>query len=238
MPESTPRIAVIGMGKMGRAVAELAREREWPVVAMIDASANRDGSGITPERLEGANVAIEFTTPRSAPANIRACARAACPVVVGTTGWYDEREAVERDVLLAGGAMLWSPNFSLGVNLFWQVAELAARLAARVPALDAHIVEVHHSAKLDAPSGTALELQRRGSAGLGREIPVTSVRTGAVPGTHELILDAPFEQIRITHEARDRRTFAEGALIAAQWLIGRHGVYTMGDLFISETIPS
>jgi 4-hydroxy-tetrahydrodipicolinate reductase len=134
--------------------------------------------------------------------------------------------------------MLWSPNFSLGVNLFWQVAELAARMAARIPALDAHIIEVHHAAKRDAPSGTALELQRRASAALGREIPVTSVRTGAVPGTHELLFDAPFEQIRITHEARDRRTFAEGALTAARWLVGRHGIFTMSDLLLSEALPS
>jgi 4-hydroxy-tetrahydrodipicolinate reductase len=238
MPQTTPRIAVIGMGKMGRAVAELARARGWPVVATIDAAANSGGSGITRERLADATVAIEFTTPDAAPANIRACARAGCPVVVGTTGWYGEREHVERDVLVANGAMLWSPNFSLGVNLFWQVAELAARLAARVPALDAHIVETHHAAKLDAPSGTALELQRRSSGALGREIPVTSIRTGAVPGTHELLLDAPFEQIRVTHEARDRRTFAEGALTAAHWLIGRHGIFTMSDFLLSEARPA
>jgi 4-hydroxy-tetrahydrodipicolinate reductase len=238
MPATAPRIAVIGMGKMGRAVAELARERAWPVVATIHSSENSDGSGITRERLGGATVAIEFTTPHAAPANIRACARAGCPVVVGTTGWYDERSHVERDVLLADGAMLWSPNFSLGVHLFWQVAELAAQLASRIPALDAHIVETHHAAKRDAPSGTALELQRRSTAALGREIPVTSVRTGAVPGTHELLLDAPFEQIRITHEARDRRTFAEGALTAAHWIIGRHGIFTMSDLLLAETRPA
>ncbi|HEU4641518.1 MAG TPA: dihydrodipicolinate reductase C-terminal domain-containing protein [Gemmatimonadaceae bacterium] len=235
---TVPRIAVIGLGKMGRAVAQLAEEREWPVVATFGADDARDGEGITRESLGDAEVAIEFTTPAAAPRNIRACVRAGCPVVVGTTGWYDERERVERDVLAANGALLWSPNFSLGVNLFWQVAEMAARLASRVPGFDAHIVETHHAAKRDAPSGTALELARLGSAALGREIPVTSVRIGHVPGTHELLLDAPFEQIQIRHVARDRRVFAEGALTAARWLVGRHGVFTMRDLLLSEAPPA
>lgn len=235
---TVPRIAVIGLGKMGRAVAQLAEEREWPVVATFGADDARDGEGITRESLGDAEVAIEFTTPAAAPGNIRACVRAGCPVVVGTTGWYDERERVERDVLAANGALLWSPNFSLGVNLFWQVAEMAARLASRVPGFDAHIVETHHAAKRDAPSGTALELARLGSAALGREIPVTSVRIGHVPGTHELLLDAPFEQIQIRHVARDRRVFAEGALTAARWLVGRHGVFTMRDLLLSEAPPA
>ena len=223
---------------MGLVVKQLAAERGWPVVAAIGSRGNDSGAAITAERLGGADVAIEFTTPAAAPANIRACARAGCPVVVGTTGWYDERERVEGDVLLANGAMLWAPNFALGVNLYWQVAELAAKLARRVPGLDAHIVETHHAAKRDAPSGTAAELARLGSAALGRDIPVTSIRTGSVPGTHELVLDAPFEQIRLEHVARDRRVFADGALHAATWLIGRHGVFTMRDLLVAEYQPA
>jgi 4-hydroxy-tetrahydrodipicolinate reductase len=232
---SGPRLALIGMGRMGRSIAQLAGERGWPVVATFDEAANPGGRGLTRERLAGAEVAIEFTTPRAAPVNIRACARAGCPVVVGTTGWDAERSEVEREVLEAGGAMLWSPNFALGVNLFWQVAELAARLAGRVTGFDAHILEVHHAAKRDAPSGTALELARVTSAAWGSEIPITSVRTGSVPGTHELLLDAPFEQIRIEHVARDRRVFAEGALAAAQWLVGRRGIFTLRDLLTERT---
>jgi 4-hydroxy-tetrahydrodipicolinate reductase len=108
---SPPRIAVIGTGKMGRVVRQLATERGWPVVAAIGSRDNERGTAITAETLAGAEVAVEFTTPAAAPANIRACARAGCPVVVGTTGWYDEREHVERDVLLANGAMLWASNF-------------------------------------------------------------------------------------------------------------------------------
>lgn len=231
---SAPRVAIIGHGKMGRAVEQLAIEHGWTVTAIIDAGANHHGTGITPGSLAGANVAIEFTTGRAAPANVRACVHAACPVVSGTTGWDAERARVEEDVLTGAGALLWSPNFSIGVNLFWQVAEVAARLAGRTRSFDAHIVETHHAAKRDAPSGTAIALQRLATAAFGSEIPVSSVRVGAVPGTHELLLDAAFEQIRVVHEARDRRVFAEGALAAAQWLIGRRGVYTMRDFLLAE----
>ncbi len=180
-------------------------------------------------------MAIEFTTPEAAPANILACARAGCPVVSGTTGWDRARGDVEREVLAAGGTLFWSPNFSIGVNLFWQIAEEAARLVGRIGGFDAHIVETHHTAKKDAPSGTAIELHRRVRGGLAREVPVTSVRVGSVPGTHELVFDAAFEQLRLEHVARDRRVFAEGALAAARWVIGRRGIFTMRDLLMTET---
>ena len=231
---STARLAVIGHGRMGRAIEELAAAHGWTVTAVIDAGANHDGGGITARSLGNADAAIEFTTGGAAPANVRACVRAGCPVVSGTTGWDAERPRVEEDVLAGNGAMLWSPNFAIGVNLFWQVAELAARLAGRAKSFDAHIVEMHHAAKRDAPSGTALALQRLASTAFGSDIPVSSVRVGAVPGTHELLLDAAFEQIRVVHEARDRRVFAQGALLAARWLVGRRGVYTMRDFLLSE----
>lgn len=235
---SAPRLAIIGHGKMGAAAEQLAIAHGWVVSAVITADANPEGAGITPSSLGGADVAVEFTTAHAAPANVRACVRAACPVVVGSTGWDAERARVEEDVLAGGGAMLWSPNFSIGVHLFWQVAELAARLAGRTNRFDAHIVETHHAAKRDAPSGTALALERLATEAFGGDIPVTSVRVGAVPGTHELLLDAAFEQIRVVHEARDRRVFAEGALAAARWLIGRRGVYTMRDVLLTEVPPA
>ncbi|HEU4631546.1 MAG TPA: dihydrodipicolinate reductase C-terminal domain-containing protein [Gemmatimonadaceae bacterium] len=232
---SAPRLALVGTGKMGRAVRALAQERGWPVVAEIGAADNPGGAALTRDRLAGAEVAVEFTTPAAAPDNAIACARAGVPVVVGTTGWLAERERVAAAVREAEGALFWAPNFSVGVHVFWRVAEYAAALMARLPAFDAHIVETHHAAKQDAPSGTALELQRRAAAALGRPIPATSVRVGAVPGTHELLFDGAFEQLRLTHEARDRRTFAEGALLAAGWLAeawgaGRRGIFTMDDL--------
>ena len=127
-----------------------------------------------------------------------------------------------------GGAFLWAPNFSIGVALFARITEDAARLVARTGAgFDAHIVETHHKAKLDAPSGTARMLASRAASALGRDVGVTSVRTGSVPGEHEIIFDAPFEQIRLTHVARDRRVFAAGALMAARWLRGKRGVFTL-----------
>lgn len=231
---SAPRLALIGHGKMGRAAEQLAIEHGWTVTAVIDAAANRDGAGITRTSLGDADVAVEFTAGDAAPANVRACMRAGCPVVTGTTGWDAERTRVEEEILAGDGAMLWSPNFSIGVNIFWQVAELAAHLAGRTKSFDAHILETHHAAKRDAPSGTALALKRLATAAFGSDIPVSSVRIGAVPGTHELLLDAAFEQIRVVHEARDRRVFAEGALAAARWLIGRRGVYTMRDFLLAE----
>jgi len=235
---TAPRLALIGHGKMGRAVEQLAAQHGWTVAAIVDAAENRDGAGITARSLAGAHVAVDFTTAPAVPANVRACVRAGCPVVVGTTGWDAERPRLEQEVLAAGGAMLHSPNFSLGVNLFWQVAELAAHLAGRTGTFDAHIIETHHAAKRDAPSGTAITLQRLATAAFGGQIPVSSVRVGAVPGTHELLLDGAFEQIRVVHEARDRRVFAEGALSAARWLIGRRGVYTMRDLLTAEVPPA
>lgn len=224
------RLAVIGTGRMGALVSQLAPERGFAVVATIGAADNEGGRGITGETLAGAQVAIEFTLPRAAAANARACAAAGCPVVVGTTGWGAEQPAVEDAVRSAGSAMLTAANFSVGANMLFRLAADAGRLVRRFAEFDAQIVETHHAAKKDAPSGTALSLEREAAAALGRAIPIASVRVGSVPGTHELILDAPFEQIRLTHEARDRRVFAEGALVAARWLVGRRGVFTMADV--------
>ena len=223
------RVALIGMGKMGRAIALLAPERGFNVVAEIDPT-NASAGVVTRETLGDAEVAIEFTVPGAAPANIRACVAAGCPVVVGTTGWYDQLPAVRAEVERANGALLTAPNFSVGVAIFDRVVSEAARLFGVVPGFDAHLIETHHNEKKDAPSGTAVSLARTAEAAMGRPIPITSVRLGSVPGTHELVFDAPFEQVRLVHEARDRRVFAEGALVAARWLVGRTGVYGMQDV--------
>jgi 4-hydroxy-tetrahydrodipicolinate reductase len=227
-------LALIGMGKMGRALATLAPERGFRVVAELD-PARPDYAGITRDSLRGAQVAIEFTTPEAAPANVRACGAAGCPVVVGTTGWYDQLQTISSEIARAGGAMLTAPNFSVGVAVFDRVVAEAARLFGRLEGFDAHLVETHHAAKKDAPSGTAGALAKSASAALGRTIPVTSIRTGHVPGTHEVVFDAPFEQVRLVHEARDRRVFAEGALVAARWLVGRRGVFTLADVLAGST---
>lgn len=232
---TAPRLALIGLGRMGRTVRQLAQERGWPVVAELGGADNAGGRAITRERLAGAEVAIEFSTPAAAPGNVVACARAGCPVVVGTTGWDEHHAEVARLVRELDGAVFRAANFSMGVHVFWRAATELARAVGALPGYDAHILETHHAAKRDAPSGTALELQHRVAGALGRPVPVTSVRVGAVPGTHELLVDGPFEQLRLEHVARDRRVFAEGALLAAAWLAaawqaGRRGMFDMDDL--------
>jgi 4-hydroxy-tetrahydrodipicolinate reductase len=228
---SALRFAIIGPGKMGKAVADLARASGIDVVAMLGA-----GSVIGVESLAGADVAIEFTEPAAAAANARACILAGCPVVVGTTGWYQELPEISRLVSENGGSMVWSPNFSLGVHAVARMMRRAGEIVANIPTFDAVLVETHHAEKKDAPSGTARMLQERFAEGSGRQIPITSVRVGSVPGTHALILDGRFEQIVISHEARDRRVFAEGALVAARWLIGRTGVFTLDDVLSDEEV--
>ena len=218
-------LAIIGMGKMGRALEQLAPERGFRVVAVI-----HHELAITKESLNGADVAIEFTTPSAAAPNALACASAGCPVVVGTTGWYDQLPTVRRVVEQSGGALLTAPNFSVGVAIFDRVVAEAARLFADQPFFDGHLIETHHTAKKDAPSGTAASLARTAEAASGKPMPITSVRVGSVPGTHEVVFDGAFEQVRLVHEARDRRVFAEGALAAARWLVGRTGVFTMHDV--------
>lgn len=223
-----PAIAVIGDGKMGRLIGQLVQERGWHLTAMLGSEHNAGGAGITRRALGDPDVAIEFTEPASAVPNIMACIHEGVPVVVGTTGWYSSLPIISEAVVEEGASLLWAPNFSIGVNLFVELAREAARIMAK-SGFSAALVETHHSAKKDAPSGTALAITNA-MKDFGREIPVTSVRTGSVPGTHELIFDAQFEQIIMQHEARDRRVFADGALRAAEWLRGKQGVFTMRDV--------
>jgi 4-hydroxy-tetrahydrodipicolinate reductase len=154
---------------------------------------------------------------------------AGCAVVCGTTGWDAERATVSDEVRRLGGALVWAPNFSLGVHLFTKLVAEAAR-RARAAGLDAHLVETHHATKKDAPSGTARHVADAAERASGSKMPITSVRVGKVPGTHEVIFDGAFEQLRLVHQARDRRVFALGALVAAQWIGGRHGVFSLDDV--------
>lgn len=223
-----PAIAVIGAGKMGRLIGQMIQERGWHLTAMLGSEHNQGGSGITRRDLGDPDVAIEFTEPGAAVSNIMACIHEGVPVVVGTTGWYSSLPVITEAAVEEGATLLWAPNFSVGVNLFVELARQAARIMSQ-SGFSAALIETHHSAKKDAPSGTALAITHA-MKDLGREVPVTSVRTGSVPGTHELIFDAPFEQIIMRHEARDRRVFADGALRAAEWVRGKKGVFTMRDV--------
>ncbi len=229
------RVALIGMGRMGAAIDALASHRGCVVVARLDVDDMQ--SGLTPGALGGAEVAIEFTQPSSAVANAIACLHAGCPVVIGTTGWSEHRPSLTAAIEVTGVSALWSPNFSLGVQLFLSIAEDAARRLRALAEFDVHVVETHHSAKQDAPSGTGLAISEVMGEALGHAVGVTSVRVGSVPGTHEIIIDAPFEQIRLLHEARDRRVFADGALTAARWLARTEtpSLYTMRDVLAPRT---
>lgn len=226
------RIAIVGDGKMGRSIAELARTSGCEVVAVLGRESTADG--LTRSLLNGAEVVIEFTRPEECARLVRGALTLGVPVVSGTTGWDEERAKVEAEVRAGGvGAFLWAPNFALGVHLFAHVVADAARRFGRGRGgrnFGMHIIETHHQEKLDAPSGTGKWLADVVARESGSMPPVTSVRTGYVPGTHEIIFDGPFEQVRLVHEARDRRIFAAGAIEGAKWIVGRRGVFSIDDL--------
>lgn len=224
----TIRAAVIGHGRMGRWVEALAPDRGIDVVSVLGRDAMA-GSGA--DTLRNVDVAIEFTLPGAAVDNIRACVQAGCPVVVGTSGWYDRLDDVGDFVEADGGTVLWAENFSPGYVITRALAKRMAALAAENEAYDMHLVEWHHAAKVDAPSGTARRLHDEVSGVFPRPVGVTSVRTGQIPGTHELTVDGTFDRVVLRHEVRDRRVFADGALLAARWLHGRGpGLYSIDDL--------
>ena len=225
---ASPRIAILGMGRMGREVEGLARERGIEVAARLDVEEIADRKAAL-AALSGVQVTVEFTTPDAAVANIELCLEARCPVVVGTTGWYERLDEVRARVAQAGGSLLYAPNFSVGVALLKALSERAGQLLSGLEGFDVHITDTHHAAKKDAPSGTALLLKSALDRG-GHDVPITSIRTGSVPGRHEVCIDAAYEQVLLVHEARSRRVFADGALRAALWLRGRTGVYTMDDV--------
>ena len=224
------RIAIVGFGRMGRAVQSVATARGHDVALTI-------GRGeLETSSLSGVDVAIEFTAPDAAADNLIRLAHSKVPTVSGTTGWFarlDEvRAAFERENI----GLVYAPNFSLGVQLLLRVAREMGRLAAARPEFEAWIVETHHSRKRDAPSGTAKALQNALRAeDHDRPYPVTSIRAGDVPGTHSLTFDAPGESLELTHTARERSVFATGAVVAAEWLT-EHPISGVRD-FASVVFP-
>ena len=216
-------IALIGYGKMGHAVEALAKARGHKVTLAID----RDDPW--PERIE-ANVAIEFTTPATAVDNIKRCLAMGLPTVSGTTGWnarYDEVAAYCREV---SGALFTASNFSIGMNIMFALNERLAQLMKSHPEYTASISETHHIHKLDAPSGTAITLREQIVPFVAQEVPIASHRIGEVPGTHTVTYDSKVDTITLTHEAHSREGLAQGALLAAEWIVGRKGCFTMKDL--------
>lgn len=229
------KLAIVGYGRMGRALERLAPARGHRVSLVLDENENADAAGLTADRLADADVVLEFTAPAAAAANLMALARLGCRVVSGTTGWERERAAVDAAFAAGSGALLHSPNFSIGVQLFLRVAEELGRRFQHRPEFQAFVVETHHAGKLDAPSGTARLLAARlRAADPDRPFPVSSIRAGHAPGTHEVAYDAPLETVRLTHEARNRDVFAAGALTAAEWLAGRRGIFTLDQMLFEE----
>ena len=214
---------------MGKIVERLAPEHGFEVVGRLDDTNNIGGVGIP--GAPGADVAIEFSVPSAVAENLPKLAARGMNVVIGTTGWH-EHEAKMRQVALDGGiGVVAASNFSLGVALFEALAERAATLFAPYPQYGAWIHEIHHAAKKDAPSGTAITLQRAMEhAGYGHRIDMASSRAGSVPGTHTIGFDGPFETITMTHTNRDRSAFAQGALQAARWVNGRSGWFGIKDV--------
>ena len=232
---STVALALLGHGRMGRAVEQIAAARGFDVRLIVTGELGRSGAGFEPARFKGVDVAVEFTSPPVVVENIRRVAGLGCNLVVGTTGWGDRLEQVRQIVERAGIGMVYGSNFSLGAQLFFKVAEAAAAMFAGFPMYEPYIAETHHRFKKDAPSGTALELKRRIQPSFGeREVAVGSIRAGYVPGIHELGFDSEADTVILRHTARGRLGFAEGALYAARWVRGKKGLFTFGDLFASN----
>jgi len=224
---STP-LAIVGTGKMGRLIEQLAPEHGFEVRARFDIP---NIAELSRETLNGAGVAIEFTAPSAAPENLRRLAALGVNSVCGTTGWYDHLPQVRNAVAASGAALVYAPNFSIGVNLFIETVARAAALFAHHPEYEAWGWEIHHSAKKDAPSGTLKKLAEeiRG-AGFTGSLTLSANRAGAHTGTHEIGFDSPADTITLRHTARSREGFAHGALLAARWIAGKKGVFEFREI--------
>jgi 4-hydroxy-tetrahydrodipicolinate reductase len=225
------KIALVGYGKMGRLIEQLAPEYDCEVALKLDEFNNAEYSGITPENFKGIDVAIEFSVPSATVENVERLAALGVNVVVGTTGWTEHMDRVKSAVERHNTGLVWSPNYSVGVNVFFRLVSEAAKLLVDQPEYGAWAWEIHHSTKKDAPSGTLLKLvDKMKKSGYVRPIDVSSNRAGAHPGTHEIGFDSSADTITMRHTARSREGFARGALKAAQWVAGKKGVHEFSEV--------
>ena len=242
------KIALIGYGKMGKLLEHFAQERGHEICITIDAV---NASDIRSERFKEADVAIEFSVPHAALEHIYDAFEADVPIVVGTTGWYDELAAVEQKCRVGNNTLLYASNFSVGVNVFFYVNKVLAKLMNRYPQYDVQVEEIHHTQKLDAPSGTAITIAEGILDGLERkntwvnevigqqddvivkpnELLIESHRIEEVPGTHTVIYSSEVDELEFKHTAHSRAGFALGAILAAEWLHGKKGFYSIQDMF-------
>jgi len=234
------KIALIGYGKMGKTIDQLAQAAGHEVVLRIDVSNSTD---LNRSALASADVAIEFTRPESAFNNIVTCLENGVPVVSGTTGWLDRLEEAKQLVEKYQGGLFYASNYSIGVNIFFAVNKYLAKLMKRYDQYNISMEEIHHTQKLDAPSGTAITLAEGIMEVLPRktgwvneptdkkeELPIISKRIDKVPGTHGISYESTIDNISITHTAHSREGFAKGALAAAEWMVGKQGFYGMEDM--------
>ena len=221
------RLLVLGRGKTGALVAEVAKERGHEVRSLASQE-NQDGRGLTAETLRNVDAVIDFTTPHAVIANIIRCAEEHIPIVVGTTGWYQHLEKVRELVKERKAAFLYGSNFSVGVNLFFKAMQALAPAMSK--GYRANIVEKHHAQKKDKPSGTAATIQKILESVNGPKVEIASLREGDTVGMHMVVLDSPNDTILLTHDAKSRLGFAEGAVRAAEWIKGRVGFYEFPEI--------
>jgi 4-hydroxy-tetrahydrodipicolinate reductase len=227
------KIALIGNGAMGQLVTAEARAAGDDVAVIVTSKERELKADELKDKFFGYDVAIDFSVGEAVLRNIEACARARVPLVEGTTGWKAHEAAARQIVTENGAALVYGANFSIGVNLFYHIVDRAAALFASVDGYAPFIEEAHHMRKRDAPSGTALQLRELMQKHLGpdaADIPTASTRAGYIPGTHRVGFDSEADQILLVHEARSRRGFASGALLAAHWIVGRTGVFQFSDV--------
>lgn len=231
-------IALFGYGKMGKEIEQIALSRGHKIVLKID-----KGDSVTKEQLKQADVAIEFSTPHTVVENINTCFSANLPIVIGTTGWYDKFEEVKANCIKNKQALFYATNYSVGVNLFWKMTEQMAKLMNQYPDYDVSMQEVHHIHKLDKPSGTAITTAEKilgaqknkskwsiDSTYKQNELFIDVVRKDEVPGTHTVYYKSAIDEISLTHLAYNRKGFALGAVLAAEFLKGKQGIYSMSDM--------
>jgi len=234
------KLALIGYGKMGREIEQIALLRGHTIVLKVDVN---NAAAYSIDDLKKADVAIEFSTPESAINNIYKCFEAGTPIVIGTTGWLNKLEEVKQNCIEKNQTLFYASNYSIGVNLFFKLNEYLAKLMNTYPDYNVTMEEIHHIHKLDAPSGTAISLANQVMEQIKRkqkwvnkstnntnELSIISKRIDEVPGTHTVTYGSEVDEISITHQAHNRKGFALGAIIAAEWIIDKKGVFGMDDL--------
>ncbi len=242
------KIALVGYGKMGKEIAKICQKRKHTVVAIIDPTdPGATHKSINADSLKDADVVIEFTSPSAAVKNIEVIAALKKNMVVGTTGWHDQLPYVQKTIAKNDVGMIHGTNFSIGVNLFFRIVEGAAKLVNKVEDYDVFGFEMHHRKKADAPSGTAKTLSDILLKNISRKkkvafhspdkvlhddaIHIASIRAGNLPGTHVIGFDSPQDSVELRHDAKGREGFALGAVLAAEWIAGKKGTYTVSDFF-------